>query len=581
MLFSLITHPEYDLHFVEWLKWRLAYIGGKRFINTYLKRLSRRETQPEFDERMDMTYCPAFAKTGLNEIRDSIYNRMVDISRDGGTKSYQDACKGEGGGVDLFGSSMNFFMGCKILPELLTMQRVGIYVDMPPLQGESVADNAAIRPYVYLFAVEDIRCWVMDESNNRNDFASILLQERVEKHDEETGFPISQELRYRRLWKDESGEVLATFQNEKGDTIDQFGERIYDPIPLGISKIPFIILDIGESLMTDVADYQIALMNLASTDMSYIIRSNFPFYTEQVDPRMDNQHTKPAGDDSKDITAKPKEIAVGAGKGRMYQKGMERPGFIHPSSEPLKASMEKQEQLKSEIRMLLKLAVTNLSKPHGASAESKKLDTRSLESGLGYIGMLLEHAERKIADYWSIYEGKKDVATVNYPIDYTLNDEEERRKEAAYLTEVSPNVVSETFQRVVQKRLAKISVGTKVSTETLKKIDTEIDNSESLINNPETLFTAIEAGVLDLELASKLMGFPKDTVEKAAKQHTDRLARIAIAQSEGAAAGATVGNSDARGVKDAGGKTSKEEKKASLDTTKDPIVKTKVRGEGK
>ncbi len=80
---SLLTHPDYDLHFIEWLKWRLAYTGGKRFITQYLRRLSKRETQEDFDDRLAITYCPAFAKSALKEIKDSIYNRMVDISRDG------------------------------------------------------------------------------------------------------------------------------------------------------------------------------------------------------------------------------------------------------------------------------------------------------------------------------------------------------------------------------------------------------------------------------------------------------------------------------------------------------------------
>lgn len=39
----------------------------------------------------------------------------------------------------------------------------------------------------------------------------------------------------------------------------------------------------------------------------------------------------------------------------------DRPGFIHPSSEPLLASMKLQEKLEQDIRKLINLAVQSMS----------------------------------------------------------------------------------------------------------------------------------------------------------------------------------------------------------------------------
>lgn len=565
---SAITHPLYLASSVDWLKWRTTYNSGVDFITAYLRRYSARETVADFDDRKAITYCPAFAKVGINEVRDSIYNRMVDITRAGGTPAYQEAISGKNSGVDLYGSSMNFFMGCKILPELLTMQKVGIYVDMPPLMGSSVLENTGLHPYIYMFPVENIRNWVLDEDDTPNEFASILLQEEVFEYDDQTGFPIGYQTRYRRLWKDENGQVLACFYNSRSEMVDQFGNVITEPIPLAIKKIPFILLDIGESLMCDIADYQIALLNLASSDMAYALKSNFPFYVEQYDPKWRNLSAKPGKSDSTDAEAKVEEVNVGVSKGRRYPKDTKEPAFIHPSPEPLLASMKKQEQLKMEIRQLLKLAITSLAPPTIASAESKKQDTRTLENGLSYIGLTLEHAERKIAEYWSMYEGSKEVATVNYPLDYSLYGEEERRGEADYLQGVQKSVPSKTFQQSVQKRLVKTSMGSKLATDTLKTIEQEIEKSESLSRDPDVILLAVEAGLCDNELASKLLGYPAGTVEKAKKDHVDRLTRITIAQTEGAAA--------ARGLPDAGTKTSgAAEKKTSDGTSK------KTRGKGR
>ncbi len=267
--------------------------------------------------------------------------------------------------MDLTGSTMNYFIGCKALPELLTMGKVGIYVDMPQKRGPSLVDNQNIRPYVYLFALEDIRCWVNDDSNEPNEYASILLREQIQVHDEETGYPVDMQERFRRLWKNADGGISASFHYDgAAEMFDVEGNVILEPMNLDLQKIPFIILDIGESLMTDIADYQIAMLNLASSDMAYSLKSNFPFYIEQYNPLNDNQNARDGtAKTTKPDAARNQEVVVGAMKGRRYALGLDAPGYIHPSPEPLKASMEKQEQLKTEIRQLLKLAVSNIKPP--------------------------------------------------------------------------------------------------------------------------------------------------------------------------------------------------------------------------
>ena len=120
-----------------------------------------------------------------------------------------------------------------------------------------------------------------------------------------------------------------------------------------------------------------ALLNLSSSDIVYALRSNFPLYVEQFDPRVDNLYRRPAGhnivnttdestsivqagerDDS--IAAKNYEIKVGATTGRRVPKGLDYPTYVHPSSESLRASMAKQDELKKDIRMLCHLALSNL-----------------------------------------------------------------------------------------------------------------------------------------------------------------------------------------------------------------------------
>src|SRR6185369_15062571 len=107
--------------------------------------------------------------------------------------------------------------------------------------------------------------------------------------------------------------------------------------------------------------------------------------------------------------------------------------------------------------------------PKMASAESKGMDRQGLESGLSYIGLELENMERKITEYWAMYENGKP-ATVDYPTNYSVKTEEERRKEADDLQKLLPVVPSRTYQKVLCKRIAELTVGRQIDVDTLAKI---------------------------------------------------------------------------------------------------------------
>ena len=109
--------------------------------------------------------------------------------------------------------------------------------------------------------------------------------------------------------------------------------------------------EINQSLLADVSNYQIAMLNMTSSDINYAVKSNFPFYVEQYDPRVemekrarqaiDNDDTSKDGSAEAEKKAKDDQIKVGNTQGRRYPINSERPGFIHPSPDPLMASMNK------------------------------------------------------------------------------------------------------------------------------------------------------------------------------------------------------------------------------------------------
>ncbi|MCK9460646.1 MAG: hypothetical protein M0R80_13490, partial [Proteobacteria bacterium] len=275
---SKIRHPDYCANISDWEKFRFTYHGGREFIEEYVVQFSTRENLNDYADRLNISYCPAFAKAAVNEIKNAIYQRMVDVIRVGGPKNYQLAIKGEKGGVDFTGNTMTGYIGRLILPELLSIGKVGVYIDKARF-GKMLTINQVKamnkHPYIYLYAAESIISWVYDSEGK---LLKLMLQDNNYTSDPIFGLPCDNTMTFRLLEVVPEG-VSVTFFSREGEVT---GLEM-----LKLKEIPFVILEISNSLLVDVADYQIALANLASSDMWYSIKANFPFYVEQYNPHSD------------------------------------------------------------------------------------------------------------------------------------------------------------------------------------------------------------------------------------------------------------------------------------------------------
>jgi hypothetical protein len=241
--------------------------------------------------------------------------------------------------------------------------------------------------------------------------------------------------------------------------------------------------------------------------------------------------------------------------------------------------MNKQRQIKEDIRQLVHLAVANLAVQQ--SADSKMADQAPLESGLAYIGLELENFERKVADYWSMYERGSKPATVYYPETYAIKTDAERRAEALALVELIRVAPSITAQKEIAKQIVQLVLNRKITADLMAKILKEIDASPGGTAAIDILTQDVAMGVVDLKTVAKIVGYPEAAVEKAAQEHADRAARIQQAQSKNA----NLQTPAARGVPemDPNPLTSADQEKqnSQQDKTLDITVQDKTRGPGK
>ena len=411
-----------------------------------------------------------------------------------------------------------------------------------------------------------------------------------------TYLPTTTVERFRMLWIDrDTGYVNLQFLDTDGNPVDRDGNP-GGVLQLELRRIPFVLLDIGDSMIKDVVNHQIALLNLGSSDVNYALKSNFPFYVEQRDLRASGAHLKPASASGTATSggqpSSEEDITVGVTQGRTYDKGMNPPAFIAPPSDPLRASMELQGKLQDEIRKLVNLAVSSLASRQ--SAESKIVDNQGLEAGLSYIGLVLENAERQIAEHWSAYEERnpinRQIATIKYPDIYALKTDAGRIEEAQNLLKLMASVPG----RMVKKELAKCIVlallGGKISVDDLAQINKEIDAAPYTTSDWNTIIQAVINGVCGEKTASMALGFDDDEYLQARKDHADRAVRVLQAQMKVSGhlgkqgepgANNLPGDAAARGVPDLSnnpGAAGRLEKATTQDNTLSDNKQPKVRG---
>ncbi len=622
---TAIRHPEYLEDEMYWYDWRDCYNGGQRFVRRNLKKFSTRETNEDFKTRQFFTPIPSYAKAAVNDVRNAIFQRLRDVSRRDGSENYMKASAGEIGGVDNKGSSMQSFLGIDVLTELLVMGRVGVYIDMPQLSGaRTMADEGNTRPYCYMYHVEDILSWAVAKPEEPGDFTALLLRDRGIDYNQ--GFahgaylPSGGYNRYRFMWIDpDTRRVKMKLYDEQDNVINlngdivvanQTGQIVDDSIEiknqggldnetgvvdLELTRIPFTMPSIGSSLLKDVYKHQVALLNLGSSDVSYALKANFPFYVEQRDTRNVGNHLKQTvDDDGTTVTSdnhKPGEEArTGSSHGRYYDLKAQEPSFIHPSPEPLLASIKLQEKLEDDIRKLVNLAVQNKTGQRAISAEAMKLSDQGLEAGLSYIGLVLENSERQIAQHWAAYESKdpdqRDVATIKYPDRYSLKNDEDRVKEATRLSELMYTVPGDQVKKELSKNIVTALLAGKINTATIDKIFDEIDKANYTTSDPDIIIRAHEGGLVGGETASSALGFDDKEWAKAKQDHVERIQAIAKAQvstePKGTEDGAE-GGMAARGVRDIDPdpESGKKERDAASDTTLEADKKQPSRGAGK
>lgn len=555
-----LRHPVFDARAGLWQKWRLCYEGSEAFKTAFLYRYSKREDDTDFLNRKKITYVPGHSRAVINIIRNALAVRLPDVVRKG-SQEYLDAMQNN---VDGFNNSITAFVALDIVPLLLVQGKRFVVVDAAPsTEGATKAEDLG-TPYFYSVDAEDVLSWAYSDSG---ELSAILMQLHEDVVNPETGLVDGSQLIYRYMRRLEEaeeyvGDCEATFTgpgvviaslDEDGKLLDREDACQF----LQIDRIPVVEFSLVASIMAEIADHQISLLNLASTDMDFLWRGNFPLYTEQqlkktgsIRPRGTKRRRADEDTDSESVLAASdpgtgpsrSQRRIGTGKGVGYSEGSDRPAFISPATENLKASMEKQESIAKEIRILVDLALVSLSvKALEQSGKSKEADRIGEEAGLAYIGQALESGERELGQIFEMMAGNdpEDIE-VTYPESYSIRTASERRAEAEELRKLHSAVRSETYQRTLDKRVAEVLLKPLVSAEELEKVFGEIDAGGFVDDDKErseVIQKDVAVKIVSRGTAATLRGYSEDEAEKVRADATADVSAMLGGSEGGPAAG--------------------------------------------
>lgn len=527
------NHYNYFQDSAEWSDWRDCYRGGDTFLRRYLQRIEDKETHTEFERRKSLTPVPTYAKREINKVRNALFQRFGDIVRREGTAATRAIIDGQNRGVDNRGSSMNAFSGKVILPDLLVMSAFGVLVDAPRVPGETLADVPQdFRPYLNGYCVEQINKLIPQDPGKPGDWKAVLLTDVSYSLDMFNGTRTETQT-YRYFYIDPDTGLVNVQQ------LASNGEPTEPVIVTDLVEIPFVLYDIGGSLIQDVWRHQAALLNLVSSDTNYAHDANFPFLTRQTHD-MNAEH----------LDGAESEVKVGGRKGMKYGKSLERPQFIAPPADPLRLSIELRKTLKEEVKELVLGALSDMG------------EDGTIDSGLAFIGECMESAEQRVWQHWATFEqrnpSRRRPILVSYPEVWGLKSDEQRIKDC----EAFLGLMFKVPGRKIKKEIAKLGADQllrgKVKTNVLDSIKEEIDDAPYCTSDPDIVIPAKKEGLMSGETGSLALGGTEDEWEKSQRDQAERAAQIVKAQADagqGAARGApdlSVDPANARAEKEDG-----------------------------
>lgn len=450
------THPIYDSMLAKWQFWAMAYEGGDEFVADVIKK-HERESEENHAARKEEAEVFDYCQT----IVDIFSNYLTEVRAHKNLAALTDDLQWEqfNSDVDLYGTDYNVFWS-SVTKQVGVYGFVGILVDKPAGSSETRQDelNNNIYPYYNVFTPENIIDWLWV----RNDA---------------TARP---ELKFLKLKENDNSYLVWTTEEWERWELEEDSDTQYEITGSGVNplgKIPFVWYmniphlskrNIGISDITTISKIQAAITRNLSQGSEVVNYAAFPMLLSPA-----NRH--------------PSEEVDQVGVTAVMEFDPE-----YPESKPAWLASEAKAPIDAILSWIsLKIdeiyRTAHLSGVHGQTKTAQvksgvalKYELQQLFSVLSAKACQLDEAEYQSIKLWMEWQNlKTDDISISRPKVFLLEDVDSLIETMLVSKQM---VKSETFDRVVQKKLAKMILQTEEEV-TLQLIDDEIDNADSQANN--------------------------------------------------------------------------------------------------
>lgn len=443
-------HPTYEKMLEKWTFWANAYEGEDDFIASVITK-HERESEENHEDRMNnaevFNYCSTIVDIFSNYLTEVKAHKELGTLTD--DKQYEKFTHD----VDLYGTDYDVFWS-GVTKKAGVYGFCGILVDKPQGDTDTRLDelNNNIYPYFSVFTPENICDWLWTRNPRtaRPELSFLKLQESDESY---------------LIWTKDEWERWTLIPGQ--DTAYEVTESGVNPL----GKIPFVWYVnipniskqiIGKSDISSISRIQASITRNLSQGSEVVNYAAFPMLIKAEDRR-------------------PTEEEDQVGPTAVLDFDPE-----YPDSKPSWLASEAKAPIDAILEWIsLKIdeiyRTAHLSGVHGQTKENQaksgvalKYELQQLFSVLSAKAGQLDEAELQSLLLWMEWQNLSvDNVTVTRPKVFVLEDVNELIETLL----VSKTIVkSETFDKIVQKKLAKMTLQTETES-TLQQIDKEIDSN--------------------------------------------------------------------------------------------------------
>jgi len=410
------THAEYEDKLATWERYRLAYLANDEYYNTTINAFSSKEGSTQLAERKRQAYNALPVKNYISALQNHTWRKRFDYEYEANNQLVDDILQRNADGK--FNSIFHFHAN-DILKWLPTYDTVWIYTAQHSFQGEitlAQQREQGLNPYFVLVSPENITNWKLKE-DSQTEFSQVMMKTWEEVEDE-YGFAAFQ-MRYLVFRED----VIIKF-DEEGEEVERYDNEI--------GKVPFVRLTIDESFISDIVRIAAAAVNLASGNLNFLNKSNFPILTQKGQEPLENFNAYA-------------DTGVFVGEdGEM--KYLEYPtGSLDFNENTMKALQELADRAASQKYQSIATKMTQ-------SGESQKENFKDIDAALAWINNTISEGLIQSVKYMGLYLGVGDVElSYSAPVTYLSESPNEVVVRAQNMLDIAADAKSVEMQAALSK----------------------------------------------------------------------------------------------------------------------------------